>query len=104
MGADEFFGELRSKGIEHLGQLRYVILEDSGVLSVFYYKDADVKPGLPILPHEYHEKGVQIREDGLYACARCGNTENLSIAHSPISCKLCKSEEWVAAIDRRRIT
>lgn len=56
LGSDEFFGELRATHVEHLGQLRYVVLEDSGKLSVFYYADEEVKPGLPILPDEYGKK------------------------------------------------
>src|SRR5690554_6866879 len=67
MGADEFFGELRGNNIEHLGQLRYVILEDTGKLSIFYYPDKEVRPGLPILPDEYYKKDNKIEHPGLYA-------------------------------------
>src|SRR5690606_6308436 len=45
LGSDEFFGALRDKNIEHLGQVRYAILEDSGKVSVFYFPDDEVKPG-----------------------------------------------------------
>lgn len=103
MGADEFFGELRGHSIDHLGQLRYVILEDSGKLSLFYYPDEEVRPGLPILPDDYHKKSTTIGLSGLYACARCGNTETLQPTDSH-KCKLCESQEWVKAIDRKRIT
>src|SRR5690606_32647341 len=74
MGADEFFGELRGQNVEHLGQLRYVILEDTGKLSIFYCPDENVKPGLPILPDDYCKKSKQIEQPGLYSCARCGET------------------------------
>src|SRR5690554_1361846 len=103
MGADEFFGELRGHNIEHLGQLRYVILEDSGKLSLFYYPNEAVRPGLPILPDEYNKKSMKIEQRGLYACARCGNTETLELGDSP-KCELCGHPEWVVAIDRKRIT
>lgn len=103
MGADEFFGELRSQNVEHLGQLRYVILEDTGKLSVFYYPDDKVRPGLPVLPDDYNKKSSRIEQPGLYACARCGNTQPQKQTDSAI-CELCGNHEWVMAIDSKRIT
>src|SRR5687768_590747 len=47
---DEFFSELRQRSIEHLGQVKYAFLEPSGNISVFYFEDKDVRPGLPLLP------------------------------------------------------
>jgi len=102
MGADEFFGELRSQSIEHLGQLRYVILEDTGKLSVFYQPDQDVKPGLPILPDDYNKKSKKIEQQGPYSCCRCGNTKMLQ-QFDLVICEYCKNNEWVKAIDRKRI-
>ncbi len=103
MGADEFFGELRGQYIEHLGQLRYVILEDTGKLSVFFYSDEEVRAGLPILPDDYSKKSSIIKHHGLYACSRCGNTQTLSKTDSAI-CDLCKNNKWVQAMNRKRIT
>lgn len=103
LGSDEFFGELRGYSIEHLGQLRYVILEDTGKLSPFYYSDEEVKPGLPIMPDEFCKKSSRVEYAGLYSCARCGNTKNQEPTDSVI-CELCKNNEWVQAIDRKRIT
>lgn len=102
LGSDEFFGELRSHNIEHLGQIRYAILEDTGRISVFYYPDSDVKPGLPILPDDYERKQIRIGKPGLYACAKCGSTYTLIVAESVI-CENCKHNEWVEALDRVRI-
>lgn len=103
MGADEFFGELRGHNIEHLGQLRYVILEDTGKLSVFYFPEEEVRPGLPILPDEYNQKASSIEHPGLYACARCGNTQTHKTSDFAL-CMLCKNKEWVMAIKSKRIT
>lgn len=102
MGSDEFFGQLRSFSVEHLGQLRCVILEDTGNLSVFFYSDDEVKPGLPILPDEYYAKSRSVKTSGLYSCAYCGNT----LQHQPsenVVCNVCKKPEWVKAINRKRI-
>src|SRR5690606_24389185 len=35
LSIDEFFAELRDKGVEHLGQVRAAILETNGSMSVF---------------------------------------------------------------------
>lgn len=102
MGSDEFFGQLREQSVDQLGQLRCVILEDTGNLSVFFYPNEEVKPGLPILPDEYQKKSKEITVRGLYACAHCGNTEHLEPSKS-IICSICETVEWVAAIDRKRI-
>ncbi|MGV8880407.1 MAG: DUF421 domain-containing protein [Sphingobacteriaceae bacterium] len=103
MGSDEFFGALREQSIEHLGQVRYAILEDNGKISIFYYADEDVKPGLPILPDQYNLKSAIIGEPSTYACARCGNVQQ----HQPstlIICEWCGNKEWVKTIDAKRIT
>jgi uncharacterized membrane protein YcaP (DUF421 family) len=47
--AQDEFSELRMKSIEHLGQ-KNAFMETSGEVSVFYYEDHEVQPGLPILP------------------------------------------------------
>ncbi|VTR38499.1 Protein of uncharacterised function (DUF421) [Serratia fonticola] len=47
---DEFFMELRQAGVEHLGQVRLGILEVNGTISVYFYPDEQVRPGLPVLP------------------------------------------------------
>jgi uncharacterized membrane protein YcaP (DUF421 family) len=102
LGSDEFFGELRQRNIDHLGQIKYAILEDSGKISVFYYEDNHVKPGLPILPDEYNQKSSAITKEGLYACSKCGNTCQL---HPTLDthCSICKHNEWVLAADNKRI-
>jgi uncharacterized membrane protein YcaP (DUF421 family) len=103
LGSDEFFGELRQKNIEHLGQIKYAIIEDTGKISLFYHADDNVLPGLPILPEEYKKKSVIISKSGLYACAKCGNTYQLQELNN-YPCPNCKNEEWVMTIDAKRIT
>jgi len=103
LGSDEFFGELRQRNIEHLGQIKYAILEDNGKISLYYYPDDQVKPGLPILPDDYNQKNSVINSAGLYACSKCGNTCQLEVTEE-IHCNQCNHQEWVPAIDTRRIT
>jgi uncharacterized membrane protein YcaP (DUF421 family) len=102
LAQDEFFTELRIKSVEHLGQVRQAYLETSGEVSIYFYKDDEVKYGLPITPQLFLNKSANIPTDGIYACTFCGQTDE----HKPgkATCKTCKKSEWVAAIKTLRIT
>lgn len=101
LAQDEFFSELRVRSIEHLGQVRSAYLEPSGEVSVFFFDDKDVQYGLPLLPQLYRRKSTLIAVKGMHACAFCGNTEE----HEPGAalCPVCKKDEWVVAINTKRI-
>lgn len=99
---DEFFSELRLKSIEHLGQIKYAFLEPSGNISVFFFSDDEVKPGLPLLPALFNLRSKLVTSEGLYACANCGYTQQLKPGGAV--CPICKKEEWVLAIQTMRIT
>ncbi|RZM18857.1 MAG: DUF421 domain-containing protein, partial [Pedobacter sp.] len=43
LGEDEFFAELRMKGVSQLGQVEEAIVESNGSISVFYFEDEEVK-------------------------------------------------------------
>jgi uncharacterized membrane protein YcaP (DUF421 family) len=101
LAQDEFFSELRVKSIEHLGQVRSAYLEPSGEVSVFFYKDEDVRHGLPLLPDLYHTKSKKILQQGHQACAFCGNVEELQ--QGTATCPVCQRDEWVTAINTLRI-
>ncbi|WP_316812300.1 DUF421 domain-containing protein [Pedobacter heparinus] len=99
---DEFFSELRQQSISHLGQVEAAILETSGNLSVYYYPDKEVKYGLPILPDLFDNCIKEIVLPGKYACAYCGNIQQLQPALQ-YQCKKCGHEQWVKAINTLRI-
>lgn len=99
---DEFFSELRQKSIEHLGQVKYAFLEPSGNISIYFFSDEEVKPGLPLLPALFNLRSKTVEHEGLYACANCGYTKSLSPGHA--ICPVCKKDEWVEAISTVRIT
>ena len=101
LAQDEFFSELRVKSIEHLGQVRNAYLEPSGEVSVFYFKDEDVKYGLPLLPELYNKRSKTIFKDGFYSCSFCGHTEKHKAGTA--TCPVCKREEWVAAKKNLRL-
>ncbi|MDQ0064705.1 DUF421 domain-containing protein [Chryseobacterium lathyri] len=103
LGSDEFFAELRLKGISQLGQIETAIEEISGEISVFYYEDKDVKHGLPIMPESLKERLKNINKEGYYSCTFCGHTEYKSIGNAG-NCPKCKKSEWIKASNRKRIT
>lgn len=102
LAQDEFFSELRVKSIEHLGQIRYAYLEPSGELSVFFYPDEEVRHGLPIIPQLFENKSKVIASAGIYSCTVCGNTKHQE--PGSYHCEVCGKDEWVEAIDTRRIS
>ena len=101
LGSDELFTELRNKNIDHLGQIKCALLETNGTISFLFFKDEEVKPGLPIWPRPFEKKSKQISTERFYACSNCGNTEVLSPAPIHI-CAFCKNDEWVEPLDCTR--
>lgn len=99
---DEFFAELRQESVCHLGQVETAILETSGSLSIYFLPDDKVKYGLPILPKLFDQKLTSISSAGTYACRFCGNVEKLKPVKQH-TCKKCKHEEWVKAINSTRV-
>lgn len=102
LAQDEFFSELRVKSIEHLGQVRHAFIEPSGEISVYYYADEEVKPGLPLIPKLYNKKSKTISNPGMYSCTICGYTQNLTGPKA--ICPVCKADEWVASLTTIRRT
>ena len=96
LGLDELFTELRLGGIEHLGQVKTAILEHNGDVSIFRFKADDVKPGLPILPHQLKEPIDTIDEAGRYACCKCGQVVEYG-KETVSTCQRCDHHRWVRA-------
>ncbi len=103
LGQDEFFSELRLKGVSHLGQVETAIMETNGGISVFFYPDNKVKHGLPIMPNSLEKQVRKISQEGYYACVFCGHTEKLEPAHKH-NCKVCQRDKWVEAKNDRRVS
>ena len=102
LAQDEFFSELRQQSVEHLGQVKTGLIEPTGEISLFYFEDKDVKPGLPLIPDVYEKNQTIISTKNLYACTFCGQVEQL--AQGEASCRVCKHTAWVEAINTRRIS
>lgn len=99
---DEFFGFLRVLHIEHLGQVKAAYLEVTGNISVFFYPENEVKPGLPILPEALKFTYIQITSEGFYSCTKCGNTVSYKAGMQP-QCTNCNNNIWVRSISTQRI-
>jgi uncharacterized membrane protein YcaP (DUF421 family) len=91
LAQDEFFAELRQQGVMHLGQVQLGIIETSGNISLFFYPDSDVKPGLPILPDLFKNQLTAIPAEDEYACAFCGYTE-LVKPTAVHACPVCQKQ------------
>ncbi|OIN59471.1 DUF421 domain-containing protein [Arsenicibacter rosenii] len=104
LGQDEFFMELRSAGIEHLGQVRKAYLETNGSISVYFYEDDRVRAGLPVLPEIFAQRTKKIEQDGEFACTFCGNIDAFvkPVLH-PV-CSRCGHDTWVKALNTKRVT
>jgi len=103
LGSDEFFSELRLKGVSHLGQIETAIEETSGDISIFFYDEKDIKYGLPVMPHSLDNPLYSIENEGYYACTFCGFTEEKKSGNAG-KCKNCGKEKWVEASNKKRIT
>lgn len=103
LGSDEFFSELRLRGVSHIGQVETAIEETSGELSVFYFADEDIRPGLSVMPGSLNNPLKTITKAGHYSCTFCAYTDHKD-SGSAGSCPNCKREEWVEASCKKRIT
>ncbi|QEC53021.1 uncharacterized membrane protein YcaP (DUF421 family) [Anseongella ginsenosidimutans] len=98
---EEVCMELRIRSVEHIGQVKSAILETSGEMSVFFYPDEDVRPGMPTLPWE-RQAGRETEAGQFYACARCGNTEKAALS-GKYKCVRCDCSFCMKALSGRRI-
>jgi uncharacterized membrane protein YcaP (DUF421 family) len=103
LSKDELFSDMRKEGVSHLGQIKTAYMEPGGEVSLFYYKDEEVKYGLPLFPELNEQLLIEIKNENIYACSFCGNTAHLN----PIkkhTCNICKKHKWVKAINEKRVT
>ena len=98
----EFFAELRNQSVEHLGQVRFAILETDATLSILYYEDNEVKYGLLLFPDKYKAiKALPI--DQPCACMFCGKIEEEVLAVDAF-CPRCQHKKWALALNTKRIS
>lgn len=101
ISTDEFFMELRQKGVEHLGQVRIGIMEVNGDVSLYFQPEDQVRPGLSVLPSPLRQQSREVPSAGLYACTWCGNTARKQAGDGG-ACAHCGHDEWSEAINTQR--
>ena len=99
----ELFAELRLLQVEHLGQVQSAYSEATGDLSVLFFRDADVRPGLSIRPEMQRQATDRIAAAGLHACLSCGYVAELPAGPAP-ACPVCRALRWLPACTTTRIT
>jgi uncharacterized membrane protein YcaP (DUF421 family) len=91
---ERLLAQLRSEGVQHLGQVKRLYLEASGSFSIV--KNPAPVPGLSALPKEDTEFVEEQRKDpAVEACMICGNTRK---DRSEVNCNNCNNKEWVPAV------
>ncbi|PZU84070.1 MAG: DUF421 domain-containing protein [Chryseobacterium sp.] len=103
LGEDEFFAELRLKGVSQLGQIEKAIEEISGEISVFYYEGDNIKYGLPIMPNSLENPLKTFTKNTHYSCTFCGYTQKFKAGEHG-NCKVCKNDEWVESSNKKRVS
>lgn len=103
MSHDEFFAELRQKGVEHLGQVKTGLLETDGNFSMLLYPDEEVRYGLPLFPKQY-QPVTQVDTEHCYACMHCGQIESITQADQLCPRCLNKCRQWARALNTKFIS
>jgi uncharacterized membrane protein YcaP (DUF421 family) len=94
--------QLRSQGIDHLGEVKRLYMESSGAFSLVKYEET--QPGLSVVPdgdEDYWESHEVCTE--IYVCSNCGNksdSENGMVKDQiqEKSCEKCGEKAWEQAV------
>ncbi|WLG59625.1 DUF421 domain-containing protein [Pseudomonas extremorientalis] len=101
MSSNELLMELRQQGVEHLGQVRLGLVETDGDISLYFYDDDGLRPGLSVLPLEHRAEFKKMPVAALYCCVSCGFVQQIEKdlgAH----CPRCDHDIWALALKTRR--
>lgn len=104
LSQEDLFRSLRSKDVEHLGQVNKAFFETSGQVSVIFNSPKKIKPGLSVLPVDEVPEVTKLSVDQkavdslIYSCATCGFSKKVDENQSPGTCKNCQGETWQKAV------
>ena len=100
---EDLFRALRSKDVEHLGQINKAFFETNGQISVLFRPPKKLAPGLSVLPEDEIPKDEILNADdhvsleAVYACFECGNTRKMKVNDIITNCELCNCKNWIKA-------
>lgn len=101
ISSNELLMELRQQGVEHLGQVRLGLVETDGDISLYFFEQKDLRPGLSVLPLEHRAEWETAPASALYCCVNCGFSLHISEAHRA-DCSRCNHYIWSIALTTPR--
>lgn len=103
MAREELFAVLRNNKAAQLGQVKRAYMEQTGQISVFLYDEAEVRPGLPLIPpwdlsdFATYRAEEAIPEAGPFACWTCGFMVRYEDGEVFTLCPNCEHGKWTVA-------
>ena len=101
ISSNELFMELRQQGVEHLGQVRLGLVETDGDISLYFFDERDLRPGLSVLPLEHRIEFETAPATALCCCVNCGLSQSIAQAQRLI-CSQCNHHIWSIALETPR--
>jgi len=94
----QLFALLRSKGYEHLGEIKRLYMETSGNFS--FFKAKEPLPGLSVFPEDDSAlmQGQQ-KDDTMSVCLTCG--KRFETKKLPAQCDHCNSKAFTKAVKKK---
>ncbi|VEF10847.1 membrane -like protein [Pseudomonas fluorescens] len=101
ISSTELLMELRQQGVEHLGQVRLGLIETDGDISLYFYDEEDLRPGLSVLPLEHRAEFTVVPASTHYCCVNCGLAQYMR-QDQGATCIRCEGEIWSTALCTHR--
>ncbi|AKS04655.1 DUF421 domain-containing protein [Pseudomonas trivialis] len=101
ISSNELLMEMRQQGVEHLGQVRLGLVETDGDISLYFYDQNELRPGLSVLPKEHRAEFEIAPASALYCCVNCGFAQHI-LADQRADCPRCNHEVWSTALNTPR--
>jgi uncharacterized membrane protein YcaP (DUF421 family) len=101
MSSSELLMELRQQGVEHLGQVRLGLVETDGDISLYFYDEEGLRPGLSVLPPEHRLEFKKAPASARYCCVKCGFAQTIP-EQQEARCSRCDHDVWSTPLSTRR--
>ena len=104
LNREKLFELLRVEGVEHLGELHRVYMEQRGELSIVRRRTADVARGLRVSPPWDSREPKRLTAGdpapvhGALGCEWCGHVETFAKGETLLPCPECGGRRWANAV------
>ncbi|MBX0288843.1 DUF421 domain-containing protein [Hymenobacter sp. HSC-4F20] len=94
---ERIFAQLRSEGIDQLGQVKRLYMEANGDFTLL--PQDPPQPGITLIP-DWDEEYIaqQPKAPGTFACLRCGNLARNTPVKPTQPCSRCQQNRWTQAV------